>query len=156
MAGRVTVAHDIKGERVGQTAHRVWTFTPLCPAGMCQTLALVRKRARGSDSLTLSLTGPGSYRGRGLFYAPLRCGRRTYPKGEAVPFTIIVHVTAAAVIEGVDVATTVYAEYINRARRNLTRCVEVPGHDAAQYSGILMPPSSGGAAPLSDRSPAGS
>jgi hypothetical protein len=151
VAGRVTVAHDVKGERVGQRATRLWSFTPLCEAGACPTVELIRRRAHGADTLTLFLIGPGSYQGRGLFYAPLRCAGRRYTKGESVPFTITVHVTGAVLISGVDVASTVTARYVNTVRRNRTRCVDIPGHDAAVYSGRLVAPPSGGAPAVSDR-----
>src|SRR6059058_5652854 len=51
LAGRVTVAKNIRDERVGQTITRTWTFTPGCPTGVCQTLGVVRRRAGGSDRL---------------------------------------------------------------------------------------------------------
>jgi hypothetical protein len=157
LAGRVTVAHNIKGERVGDRAMRTWTFSPGCQAGACETVRLVRQRgANLSDTVILRLLGPGEYGGAGLFYAPLRCAGHTYARGESVPFTIDVHVTAAALILGVDVATQITATYENRTRMNRTRCVDVPGHDAATYNGHLVLPPSGGAGAVSDRSPAGS
>jgi hypothetical protein len=144
LAGRVTVAHDVKGERVGQRIGRTWTFTPLCAAGACTTIQLVRRRASGVDTLTLNRIGSGDYSGTGIFYAPLRCAGRTYARGESVPFTITVRITAAALFGSLDVATRISATYTNRSRRNLTRCVHVPGHDAAVYHGHLVPPPSGG------------
>jgi hypothetical protein len=156
LAGRVTVAHNIKGERVGDRALRTWTFTPRCQTGACRAVRLVRRRgAKLSDTVILHLLGPGEYGGTGLFYAPLRCAGHTYPRGESVPFTIGLHVTAAALILGLDVATRITATYESRARTNLTRCVHVPGHDAAAYHGHLILPASGGAGAVSDRSPAG-
>jgi hypothetical protein len=157
LAGRVTVAHNIKGERVGDRALRTWTFKPLCQTGACATVQLVRQRgAHLSDAVTLHLLGPGQYGGSGLFYAPLRCAGHTYARGESVPFTIGVQVTATALIFGLDVATRITATYENRTRTNRTRCVDVPGHDAATYHGHLVPPPSGGAGAVSDRSPGGS
>ena len=151
------MAHNIKGERVGDRALRTWTFTPLCQTGACATVRLVRQRGTNlSDTVMLHLLGPGEYVGAGLFYAPLRCAGHTYPRGESVPFTIGVHVTAAALILGLDVATRITATYENSTRTNRTRCVHVPGHDAAAYHGHLVLPASGGAPAVSDRSPAGS
>ena len=125
---------------------RTWTFTSLCPSGQCSRVKLVRQRSAGTDRLTLSRRGPGRYSGTGKFYAPLKCGGRLFHRGEAVPFTIQVHVTAAAYVGSVAVATRVNATYTNRSRTNLTRCVDIPGHDAASCHGHLVT-STGGAGP---------
>lgn len=140
LAGHITVAKRVLGERAGQNFHRTWTFFPTCRAGSCATVGLVRTRAGGSDRLTLHRQAPGSYFGAGRFIAPLRCGRRTYAKGQAVPFTVTVRVTAAvALTSGAVVATRVSATYTNSARTNLTRCFAVLGHDAATYHGHSVP-----------------
>jgi hypothetical protein len=153
----VTVADNIRGEHVGQRVTRIWTFTPACASGACSTIKLARARAAGSDRLTLHRRGPGYYVGKGSFYAPLKCGSDTYPKGAAVPFTITVRVTAVTLFAGFVVATAVSATYTNPSRTNLTPCIAVLGHDAATYHGHLMPPrGSGGAQGLSARSPGGS
>ncbi len=137
MKGRVTTAVNIRGEHKGETVTRRWTFTPTCGSGTCSTIQLARKRRHATDRLTLTLTQPGVYAGTGLFYAPLRCGGKTYPQGESVPFTIQVTVTAAARINGTVRATQINATYKNRVRHNLTNCVAIPGHDAARYTGTL-------------------
>jgi hypothetical protein len=146
MVGRVTVAKHILGEHRGETVVRTWTFTPLCQTGPCASVRLVRQRAGGTDTLVLRETSPGSYAGHGLFYAPLRCGRRIYRSGETVPFTITLQVTVAATVLGVPIATGVAATYEDKKRLNLTRCVAVPGHDAAAYLGQIAsgpPPAQG-------------
>jgi hypothetical protein len=135
----VTVAKDIKGERRGQHARRTWTFTSSCAAGQCAAVALVRHRTGGIDRLTLRRRRPGYYTGTGLFYVPLRCARHTVKRGESVPFAIRVTIKAAELAGGVDVASSLSATYTNRSRRNLTRCVAFPGHDAASYQGTLEP-----------------
>jgi hypothetical protein len=140
MSGRVTVAKNVPGERVGQRVTRIWTFAPLCPTEPCTSVRLVRTRARGTDSLILHRRPGGRYTGRGRFYLPLGCAGRTYRPGERVPFTIVVRVTASAVLSGVLTATRVSATYVNRFRRNLTPCVAVLGHDAARYTGALTGP----------------
>jgi hypothetical protein len=137
MNGHVTKSVNIRGEHVGETVKRKWFFTPRCASGACSSIGLVRKRPHGTDTLTLTRQRPGFYAGSGKFYAPLRCGGRVYRKGESVPYTIQVRITAASTINGVDRATTVRAWYKNRRRHNLTRCVAIPGHDAAGYSGSL-------------------
>jgi hypothetical protein len=137
MSGRVTAATHIRGEHPGQLVHREWTFTPLCPSGPCPAVQLVRVRARGSDTTVLTATGPGTYVGHGRFDAPLRCAGRTRPKGESVPFTIRLTITATATVLGAQVASQIHATYVNRRRTNLTRCVDIPGHDAAVYDGLL-------------------
>ncbi len=134
VSGRVTVAVNIRGERARQTVVRTWTFAPTCPAGACPEVGLKRTRASGFDLLRLFQTRTGGYSGHGTFYVPLNCGGTTYPKGESVPFTITVHVTA---VSATGVATAIKATYMNRSRRNLTNCVAVPGHDAATYTGTL-------------------
>ena len=139
LTGRVTVATNVPGEHAGQRVQRRWTFTPLCPAGACRRVALLRTRASGEDQLILHATAPGAYAGNGSFTAPLRCGRQTYGEGERVPFKITVRVTEAAVLGGVAIATRVRATYTNTSRINLTRCVGVLGHDAATYQGQLVP-----------------
>lgn len=135
MTGRITAVRNVHGERRGQTVLRSWTFTPLCPAGPCQYVQLTRQRAAGTDSLVLQLTAADQYSGTGSFYAPLRCRHRTVRKGELVPFTIAVQITNAAIESGSVLATQLSATYTNRTRRNLTRCVAAPRHDAATYHG---------------------
>lgn len=101
-------------------------------------MLLIRQRAGGTDRLVLHQTAPGRYRGRGRFYAPLMCGSRIYPKGESVPFTIRVEITATNTVFGLLIATRLHATYTNKSRKNLTRCVAVPGHDAAVYDGQII------------------
>lgn len=135
IAGTVTVAHDIPGERAGSHFLRTWTFIAPCPTGTCNAATLVRGRANGSDRISLRRRTPGYYVGRGRFYAPARCGGRTYTKGVLVPFTIAVRVTAGRITAGVLVATRVRASYADTGRVNLTPCVAALGHDAATYHG---------------------
>ncbi len=146
LAGRVTTAVRIKGERKGQTVSRTWSFLPGCPIASCQTVGLLRRRAGGSDRVTLTRKRPGYYTGTGSFYVPLTCGGKLYRRGELAPFTITVTVTAALRDPtGTIVATRVNATYTNTQRRNLTKCVAFPGHDAASYHGhVIIGSSSGG------------
>ncbi|MGZ6616487.1 MAG: hypothetical protein ACXVFQ_18895 [Solirubrobacteraceae bacterium] len=140
LAGRVTAAHAVKGEHVGQTVARVWSFSSTCPAaGQCAPVALVRSRAAASDSLVLRRTAPGRYRGSGRFFLPLRCAGRVYARGEEVPFTISVQITLAVPFGSGTVATRVSATYVNSRRINRTPCVAALGHDAASYHGHLQP-----------------
>jgi hypothetical protein len=135
MSGRVTAARNVRGERVGQVVARTWTFTPQCAAAPCAAVQLVRARANGTDTLTLERTHTGSYAGAGVFYAPLRCSGRIYPRGQEIPFRITVRVTAT---NGA-VASAISATYVNRERTNLTPCIGVLGHDSARYVGLLAP-----------------
>jgi len=137
LAGRITVAKNIPGERRGATVKRTWTFSPGCASGPCPTVGLLRNRASGIDRVTLAQVGPGVYVGNGVFDAPLRCGRRTYRPGERAPFTIRVHITAANVAGSGVVATRIDATYVNPSRTNLTPCVAFLGHDSARYHGYL-------------------
>ncbi|HEY1507417.1 MAG TPA: hypothetical protein VGF93_00335 [Solirubrobacteraceae bacterium] len=137
LAGRVTAAHAVKGEHVGETVDRVWSFASSCPVGQCPEVTLTRARANASDTLVLHRRGPGTYAGTGSFVAPLRCAGRLYPAGEKVPFTITVKVTFAVPFGGATFATRVSATYRNRKRLNRTPCVGALGHDAANYHGHL-------------------
>ena len=149
LAGRITVAKNVRGEHVGQNVTRTWTFTPGCPVGVCTTIGLSRRRSGGTDNLTLSLRSPGYYVGNGRFFAPLRCGGRTIRKGASVPFSITVRVTVATLAGSDVVATRINAAYTNRSRGNLTNCVAFLGHDAATYHGHVVPQGSptGGVGP---------
>ncbi len=146
LAGRITTAVRVKGERKGQSVVRNWSFLPACAVGSCRTVGLLRKRSGGTDQVKLTRKRPGYYVGDGTFYAPLGCGGKTYRRGEAVPFTVTVTITTALRDPtGALVATRVNATYTNTSRRNLTRCVDLPGHDAATYHGhVLLGSSSGG------------
>jgi hypothetical protein len=141
MLGQVTRAVGIPGERRGETVSRTWTFTPLCPVGQCPTVALQRNRSAGTDSLVLTRRSPGYYMGTGSFYAPVRCHRVSYRKGQLVPFTITVRITAAVAAGAAVDATRVTATYRNRKRIGLTRCVSPPSYDSASYVGGPAPTS---------------
>jgi hypothetical protein len=141
--GQVTVAVRIRGERTGEKITRNWTFTPLCPAGQCRTVTLLRRRHAGVDRVTLLRRSPGHYSGRGSFAAPLQCDGATYPTGARVPFMITVRIDSAVVSNGTVIASRVSATYTNAVRINLTPCVAVLGHDAAAYHGhVVLPPGS--------------
>lgn len=138
MNGRITTAKHIRGEHRGEEVSRSWSFAPQCPAGPCSTVQVTRRRPGGSDTTVLTATSRTTFVGKGLFYAPLRCDGRVRPHGESVPFTLKVKVTSRALVLGVPVASAIRATYVNRSRRNLTRCVDVPGHDAAAYDGTIV------------------
>ena len=133
MSGKVTVAHNVRGERAGQIVQRTWTFTPQCTVPPCASVRLVRSRATGADTLTLTLQKKATetYTGTGVFYAPLRCAGRIYPQGQKIPFRITVRVTATTGTK----ASAIRATYVNRSRVNLTPCIGVLGHDSARYVG---------------------
>jgi hypothetical protein len=157
MSGHVTVAVHVKGEHAGQSISRMWTFTPLCSATPCGSVSLTRSRLGGSDTLTLALQPSGNYIGTGRFYAPLRCRGRVRARGEAVPFTITVQITATTrTSAGALVTTGIAATYTNRKRTNLTRCVALPSYDSATYVGTLTTTTARAATALTPRSPAGS
>ena len=73
LTGRVTAAHDVRGEQVGEVVLRTWTFTPLCVTGPCAQVRLFRGRANAGDTLILTQGTPGHYSGTGLFFATLKC-----------------------------------------------------------------------------------
>src|SRR5690349_7557356 len=71
LAGRITTAVNVLGERRGQKFTRTWTFTPDCAAGPCSSVTLSRPRAGGTDTVVLTERSSGHYVGSGQFYAPL-------------------------------------------------------------------------------------
>lgn len=134
--GRVTVAHNVRGERAGHLLRRQWSFTSSCAAGPCDTVSVRRARAgSAADRLTLTRRQPGLYSGSGVFYQALSCHRRRYPQGGKVPFVITVRVTETDDVEGTAFASAIRATYVNARRENLTRCSGLLGHDAARYAG---------------------
>jgi hypothetical protein len=138
LSGVITVADHVGSERAGERITRIWAFHPLCAAGACARVELVRIRRYARDRVILRRVAPAYYVGQGRFYAPLRCGGRIFPHGESVPFVVSVRVTAAARSHGGVVATHLRAQYTNRSRTNLTPCVGILGHDAAVYSGYHL------------------
>jgi hypothetical protein len=142
MTGRITVAHDVPGEHVGEPVTRLWTFVAPCPAGQCLTEKLVRDRAMGEDTETLAhrFGTFNHWAGTGSFYAPLRCGSRIYRRGERVWFRITVRIATVAIVNAEPFATSVTATYTNYRRTNRTRCVAALGHDAAVYTGTQVTP----------------
>lgn len=137
MSGRITAAKYVRGEHVGETLQRTWTFTPLCVSGPCAQVRVYRGRRTATDTLILTKTTPGYYAGTGVFYAPLECAGKVYSSGEKVPFTIKVAITATTTApDGTILASQITARYINASRMNLTPCVIVLGHDAARYTGV--------------------
>lgn len=154
MSGLITEAVNTGGEHRGEVVRRTWTFTSPCPAGACPTVELNRTRNRTLpplvDQLVLRRRSPAFYSGTATFLAPMVCGGQRYAKGEAVPFSITVRVTAAQTIGGQVLATGVRAFYRNPKRIGLTKCVTVPAHDAARYAGRLVV--SPGGATRSERS----
>ena len=139
LKGRITVATDVRGEHVGERVMRRWKFTPMCPTGRCPEVGLTRGRRRAVNELVLRRVAPRLYRGSGVFYRPLRCGRRLYERGEKAPFTITVRITSAVNFAGVIVATAIHARYVGYKRINLTRCVRPPARDSAVYHGHVTP-----------------
>ncbi|HTP20520.1 MAG TPA: hypothetical protein VMJ65_13000 [Solirubrobacteraceae bacterium] len=136
MTGRVTAERYVRGEHVGEVVRRTWTFTPLCVSGPCAQVRLFRGRANDTDTLILTQTAPDHYSGSGRFFAPLKCGGAVYSMGEEVPYRINVQIIATTTApDGTVLAQQITATYVNRSRRNLTRCVIVLGHDSARYTG---------------------
>lgn len=134
--GRVTVAHNVRGEPAGHRLMRRWSFTSSCAAGPCDTVSVRRARSgSAADRLTLTRRSPGLYSGPGVFYQALSCHHRRYPHGGRVPYVITVRVASTATVQGAPFATAIRATYVNARRENLTRCSGFLGHDAARYAG---------------------
>jgi hypothetical protein len=141
MQGRITAAVGVRGEHRGETITRTWVFQAQdCGRTSCQQLVLNRERAPGLQStITLRRGADGTYRGTGTFDAPLRCLGRTYPLGETAPYRISVRITQAVLVNGVPFAWTIAASYGSGQRIDHTICPLGPSHDAAQYTGMLVP-----------------
>jgi hypothetical protein len=136
MTGRVTAARYVRGEHVGETVQRTWTFTPLCASGPCAQVRLFRGRANATDTLVLTQTSPGHYAGTGQFFAPLKCAGTVFSMGEEVPYELTLTIRATTTApDGTVLAQQISATYVNKSRLNLTRCVIVLGHDSARYTG---------------------
>lgn len=139
MAGTVTRAAHIRGERAGDKVRRPWSFSSTCPSGPCPTVTLHRARGTGAtDTLTLTQTGPGTYAGSGTFTIPVLCDGAVVPTGGVVPFRISVRVAAARDLGGTAYATAINANYDNPRRINHSGCPGPLGSDAARYSGALQ------------------
>lgn len=136
MAGRVTVAKHVRGERPGQTIRRGWVFASACPyPGPCSAVALTRPRAGGTDRIVLALVGEHRYAGRGSFSVPVSCAGRRFVRGGLATYSIVVAVVGAQAEQGVTFASAITASYVNPRRVNRTRCAGFIGHDAAVYAG---------------------
>lgn len=140
-AGIVTQAVGIPDEHRGDRVTRSWSFISPCPSGACPLLGLHRQRAGGIDPMFLVRTSPGVYTGSSAFYAAVRCRGRLYRRGAAVPYTLTVHVTAAAAQpDGSQLATSFTAVYRNRQRVGRTPCFQPPSYDSASYTGTYVAP----------------
>jgi hypothetical protein len=141
MSGRITTAVNVRGERPGQAIRRQWTFAGSgCTKRYCRILRLRRGRDGGRHStLTLERQSDGSYRGSSVYYAALSCVGRVFPRGETVPYSIDVRVTATATIQGRIFARRLSATYVNLDRIDHTPCPLGPSHDAARYVGTAAP-----------------
>lgn len=159
--GRVTVAHNVRGERAGHLLKRRWSFTSSCASGPCDTISVRRARSgSAADRLTLTRRSPGLYSGSGVFYQALSCHHRRYPQGGRVPFVITVRVASTATVQGAPFATAIRSTYVNARRENLTRCSGFLGHDAARYAGpregALPGPPAGNFAAVQESAPTSS
>jgi len=138
MAGRITIARDVRGEHAGQRVMRTWRVDSTCPLGVCRSVALRRGRARGADRLVLRRRSPGVYTARGSFTTPLRCAGRTYRRGGLVLFSVTLTITAARTVQTTPFATAISARYDNSRRVNRTPCPGGLGRDAARYGGARL------------------
>lgn len=140
MRGRVVQAEKVRGERVGQVVRRRWTLVPDgCVGSVCQAIHVDRERGdKRHDQLTLTRVAPGRYRGKGVFYAPLRCQGRVYVRGSRVPYRITLTVTQATRVQSIAFARQMTATYLNRGRQDLTPCPLGPSHDAGRYHGRVV------------------
>ena len=143
MTGRVTVATNVRGERVGQRVRRTWRIIPAqCDRSVCQVLNLDRQRSAGlHDQVSLHRLWRGYYTGTGMFYAALRCRGRVYPHGSEVPYELTLTVTRAVVVEGVAFAQGIVATYDSRGRLDSTPCPLGLSRDGARYAGTTNIPS---------------
>jgi hypothetical protein len=139
MHARVTTAVNVVGEHRGEILSRRWVIVPAgCTLDVCASLQLERQHNGNLYSaITLSRRGPGSYAGKGVFYAALECRGRLYQHGSRVPYRITLRVTATQEIEGIVFAKRIAATYVNSRRADSTPCPLGPSHDAGVYTGAL-------------------
>jgi hypothetical protein len=142
MAGTVTVADDVYGERAGEHVRRTWHFVPQCGNGWCRRVLLKRRRSGQHilDEVMLVRQPSGGYVGKSRFWVPLRCAGALESRGGVATETITVRITAAQLVGTTRFATAISATYANPSRTNLTHCSGGIGHDAAQYQGRLTSP----------------
>ncbi len=141
VSGVVTKSVNVPDERPGDLVTRTWALVPRCPTGACPTLMLVRQRGPGYDNVPLHSTGPGVYVGTGSFYAPAQCRGTLFRRGERVPYTIRIAITAVAQQpDGSVLAATFAAAYRNPRRVGLTRCYSAPSYDSASYTAAPAAP----------------
>jgi PKD repeat protein len=148
MRARVTAAVNVRGEHPGQRLTRRWVIVARgCHGSVCTTLELDRQRIdRRHSRIRLHRIGSGRYTGRGVFFAPLSCEGRVYPRGTRVPYKITLTVADTTQVGGVSFARRITARYLNPSRTDTTPCPLGPSHDAARYTGRLTTPLPG--APL--------
>jgi hypothetical protein len=139
MRAKVTSAVDVMGEHQGEILSRRWVIVPGgCTVDLCRSLQLDRQRSGNLYSaITLRRRGPGSYAGKGVFYAALECRGRRYPHGSRVPYRITLRVTATREFGGIVFAKRIAATYVNSHRSDSTPCPLGPSHDAGVYTGGL-------------------
>jgi hypothetical protein len=139
MHGRITVAHSVYGEHVGQHVVRTWTFYPQCNSGACSRVVLKRRRSAKHilDTIALNRKSPGVYSGRGRFWIPLECDGQLVRHGGIANEQITVHITRAVGSGGTRYATGITASYYNPSRYQYTRCPGGIGRDGATYGGTL-------------------
>jgi hypothetical protein len=145
MLGKLTDAHNVKGEHRGQRVRRTWFFIPKCPTGSCGKVTLARRRSGKQirDVVLLKRRRPNLYVGSGHFWIALKCAGRVIQYGGFVREKIAVRITRTRVI-GTDLfASGIKANYENPSRVNFTKCPGGIGHDAATYGGTLTTTASG-------------
>jgi PKD repeat protein len=138
----VTTAVNVRGEHAGQKFIRIWKIIPKeCDRSICKVLSLRRQISdHRHDHITLDRVGPGMYRGQGVFYAPLECLGKTYPRGSRIPYTITLTVHHAVTIQGIRFAHSLRATYNNPYRTDETPCPLGSSHDAGRYWGHVESP----------------
>jgi hypothetical protein len=142
MAGTVTTADDVYGERTGEHVRRTWHFVPQCASGACRRVLLVRRRSGRHilDEVMLVRQPSGVYAGQSSFWLAIRCAGQLDSRGGLATESITVRITVAQLVGTTRVATAIGATYANPSRTNLTRCPGGLGHDAARYHGRLTSP----------------
>lgn len=142
LAGTLTVADDVYGERPGERVRRTWQFFPACAGESCRRVLLRRRRSGRHllDQVMLTRQPSGVYGGHGSFWVPLRCAGQIDAHGGLATETITVRITETQLVGTTRFATAISATYRNPSRTNLTRCPGAIGHDAARYVGRLTSP----------------
>ena len=96
VTGVVTQAVNVPGERRGEHVTRTWTFVRRARPAPARRCSCLRQRGRAATTRSAAPPAAGLLHRRTGLHRPGALPRPRLPQGERVPFTITLHITAAA------------------------------------------------------------